>query len=155
MEIERKFLVDPENIPGNGLLKDEIIEQVYLSSDPEVRIRRTETQSPSGSCIKHFLTVKSSGSLSRGEYEIEISNSMYNELIKHGISKRLIKTRKKFDIGQGLIAEVDIYKDFDFITVEVEFETLEQANSFVKPKWFDEDITGDKRYKNAELAKSL
>lgn len=155
MEIERKYLLDKDNIPETGFITDERIEQIYLSYDPEVRIRRIETQSFSDICIKYYLTVKTAGSLSRGEYEIEISDIVYEELMKNGVSKKLIKTRKKFDIGDGLTAEVDIYKDFNFNTVEVEFESLEQANLFVKPGWFGDEITEDKSYKNAALAKKL
>ena len=39
------------------------------------------------------------------------------------------------------------------LLVEVEFESVEQANSFVPPEWFGDDVTNDKRYHNSYLSK--
>ena len=36
--------------------------------------------------------------------------------------------------------------------MEVEFKSLEDANSFVAPTWFGKEITEDVRYKNDNLA---
>ncbi|CBK73647.1 hypothetical protein CIY_07540 [Butyrivibrio fibrisolvens 16/4] len=34
---------------------------------------------------------------------------------------------------------------------EVEFPTIEEANSFVPPEWFGEDVTNDKNYHNSNM----
>ena len=39
------------------------------------------------------------------------------------------------------------------MNIEVEFDSLEQANGFDIPSWFGEDITKDIRYTNAYLSK--
>ena len=71
MEIERKFLV--KKIPDLTNLQAIYIEQGYLSFSPEVRIRKKDE--------KFYLTVKSDGDIVREEYEIEISQNTYEELI--------------------------------------------------------------------------
>lgn len=50
---------------------------------------------------------------------------------------------------------MDIYNDDldGLVTVETEFSSEEQAEAFVKPSWFGDDITEDKRYKNKNLAR--
>ena len=34
---------------------------------------------------------------------------------------------------------------------EVEFESVEDAMSFMKPEWFGEEVTSDRRYRNGFL----
>ena len=36
--------------------------------------------------------------------------------------------------------------------VEVEFNSLEEAEAFIPPAWFGEEVTGNKQYSNAQLA---
>lgn len=38
------------------------------------------------------------------------------------------------------------------MTVEVEFESLSKAKSFVPPVWFGTEVTSDNRYGNFRLA---
>ncbi|MBP9483819.1 MAG: adenylate cyclase, partial [Negativicutes bacterium] len=55
------------------------------------------------------------------------------------------------------IVSVDIYHGNELTglaVVEVEFDSLEAAASFVPPNWFGHEVTADQRYKNANLAKS-
>ena len=54
------------------------------------------------------------------------------------------------------MAELDVYHGelTGLVTVEVEFSSLEEAESFSPPAWFGEDITEDKRYKNKNLARN-
>ena len=48
---------------------------------------------------------------------------------------------------------MDVYYDYleGFLTAEVEFENEEQANNFIKPQWFGEEI-GYKELSNGKLA---
>ena len=66
------------------------------------------------------------------------------------------KTRYLVPLDEnGLIAEVDVF-DAPFaplIMAEVEFESEEQANEFVAPEWFGEDVTFDGRYHNSYMSK--
>jgi len=49
--------------------------------------------------------------------------------------------------------EIDFYKDYDFVTCEVEFDSEEEANNFEAPDWCIKDVTYDPYYKNVNLAK--
>ena len=70
MEIERKFLVAAPP-SGYEAFPFHQIEQAYLCTGPVVRIRR-EDQS-------YYLTYKSSGALSREEYNLPLTSEAYAE----------------------------------------------------------------------------
>ena len=78
----------------------------------------------------------------------------YETLLKKSETSSIVKTRYEIPIYGGLIAELDIYHgDLENLqTVEVEFDTLEQADSFIPPEWFADEISSDIRYSNAYLA---
>lgn len=70
------------------------------------------------------------------------------------MAKSLIaKKRYLTSLDKGLVAELDVYDDFPFETVEVEFQSVEEVKSFVPPSWFGKDATYVKKYKNKELSK--
>ena len=146
MEIERKFIVD--QIPIDlDIFKTNYIEQGYLSITPEVRIRMLND--------KCFLTVKSSGTLSRDEYETEISLNTYNDFKKKLIGESLIKQRHYINIGE-YVAELDIYENLKNLkVVEVEFMTVDQAIRFKIPNWFGKEVTYDESFKNKNLFKII
>ena len=73
MEIERKFLVAAPP-SGYEAFPFHQIEQAYLCTGPVVRIRR-EDQS-------YYLTYKSSGALSREEYNLPLTSEAYAHLRK-------------------------------------------------------------------------
>ncbi|MBQ7761071.1 MAG: CYTH domain-containing protein [Clostridia bacterium] len=143
MEIERKFLV--KEIPClDGCEKSEIV-QGYISLTPETRIRKRDNQ--------YYLTVKGEGDVVREETEKLVSEKEGKELFSKVESALIEKTRYLINIG-SYIAELDIYKNRlqGLIVVEVEFETEADANSFVPPDWFGEDISKNKEYRNKVLA---
>jgi hypothetical protein len=63
------------------------------------------------------------------------------------------KKRYFVPLANEKIAEVDLYVDYDFITVEVEFDTVGEADLFDAPGWFGKEVTNDAKYKNINLAK--
>lgn len=143
MEIERKFLV--KEMPNLQGLKFDKIKQGYFSIKPEKRVRKKGDI--------YILTEKGEGDLIREEKEIEIdqkTGEMYFEMSKTYIIE---KTRYYIPNGKYTI-ELDIYegRHKGLIVAEVEFPTEEEAHSFEVPKWFGEDITKDKSYKNMMLA---
>lgn len=154
MEIERKFLVKENIVEALYQTSPSRIEQMYLSYEPEIRIRKVEKTKKDSEETKYYLTVKSEGTDAREEFETEISQNTYHELLYKAISKKIMKLRYQYDIGNGLTAEVDVYDNFDFSTVEVEFNTIEQAMNFLPPVWFGEEVTQNKHYKNKALAKN-
>ena len=143
MEIERKFLV--KELPNLEGVKYSKIKQGYFSVKPEKRVRQLDD--------KYYITEKGEGDLIREEKEWEIDKKeadMYFAMSKTYIIE---KTRYYIPFGERTI-ELDIYhgKHRGLIVAEVEFESVKEANGFVPPIWFGEDITKDKSYKNMVLA---
>jgi len=156
-EIERKFLIDFEQvqikeIKPNDIIRLQYIEQTYLSFNPEVRIRKINNGNGKEF---YYLTVKSKGDMIREEFETQITNNIYYELLKKSQNETIIKQRYEIELEDGLIAELDQYKDFEFNTIEVEFENEEQAYDFLPPEWFGEEVTKNCKYKNRNLVKLL
>jgi CYTH domain-containing protein len=147
VEIERKFLVEqlPDGIDAHPSGE---IEQGYLAitDDVEVRVRRYGERS--------FLTVKSSGSESRVEEEIEIDRRRFGALWPLTEGRRIEKRRYRIPAGDGLTIELDVYHGrlTGLQTAEIEFESLPDATAFVPPGWLGRDVTDDPRYKNKRLA---
>lgn len=58
-------------------------------------------------------------------------------------------------LEHGLTAELDVFEGTlaPLILVEVEFSSEEEANSFVPPSWFGEDVTFSGKYHNSSLSK--
>ena len=86
MEIERKYLIDKDNIPCRlEEYPSRQIEQGYLCTEPVVRIRRDNED--------YVLTYKSRGLMVREEYNLPLTSEAYQHL-KAKIDGRLIqKTR--------------------------------------------------------------
>lgn len=153
MEIERKFLV--ENIPTNLEKYEKFeIEQGYISKKPIIRIRKSDAE-----CfltVKSLLGVSSSkdSAIVNNEYECKILKDEYEALLEKIDGKIVKKTRYKIPLGDNLFAELDIFKDglSGLVIVEVEFESLEKANSFMPPDWFGRDVSKEAEYRNVNLA---
>jgi len=145
MEIERKFLLP--SLP-NQLAQYEHaeIEQAYICVDPTIRLRRLNNE--------YYLTVKQAGLLAREGMEFAVTEKQYRHLWEKIETNILRKTRVYIPIHDGLTAEADIYHGAlqGLMTVEVEFESIEQANCFNPPNWFGTDVTKDPNYSNSSLA---
>jgi len=90
--------------------------------------------------------------LQRGEAEIEISKDQFEKLWSMTEGKRIEKVRYEID-HSGMKIELDIYSGIlkGLSVAEVEFSSIGQANLFVPPSWFGEEVTVDERYKNRNL----
>ncbi len=146
MEIERKFL--PAYLPENlDQYQHHLIEQAYLNVAPVVRIRRQDDT--------YILTYKGGGMMAREEYNLPLNRESYLHLLEKADGNIITKTRYLIPIHDGLTAELDIFegKFSGMLLVEVEFDSVEDANAFQKPDWFGEDVTYDKRYHNSYLSK--
>ena len=144
MEIERKFLINqlPEDLEK---YEQHEIAQGYLCTSPVVRIRRSNDD--------YYLTYKGKGMMVREEYNLLLTKEAYLHL-REKIDGRLIeKTRYLIPLTDKLTAELDVFHcDLAPLTlVEVEFESVEEANAFTVPEWFGEDVTNDGRYHNSNM----
>ena len=148
MEIERKFLVDklPDDLSKYNCIE---MEQGYLNTAPVVRVRRENDD--------YVLTYKGDGLMARREENLPLNKESYNNLISKCDGRIISKTRYVIpleDEYKNLVAELDVFhKELDgLIVVEVEFESIEEAESFTPPEWFGRDVTMDGKYHNSYLS---
>jgi len=148
LEVERKFLLNhiPDELESYEKKK---ILQGYISLNPALRIRSSGTD--------FIFTFKTGKGLVRDEFECPITKEQFDNLWELVLGKEIKKDRYYIPLSEGLIAELDIYHErlSGLVTVEVEFETSEQAEAFNPPMWFGEDVTNDLRYSNSNLSKIL
>lgn len=146
MEIERKYLI--HNLPVNlDQYECRQIEQGYLNTDPVVRIRKSDD--------KYTLTYKGSGLMCREEYNLPLNADAFAHL-KEKIDGILIqKKRYLISLTEKLTIELDVFEGelAPLRLAEVEFETKKDAEDFVPPSWFGEDVTFSSKYHNSTLSK--
>jgi len=99
-----------------------------------------------------LLTVKGlSVGATRSEYEYEIPGADAEEMLDSLCEKPLVeKNRYTIPLG-GVVWEVDEFLGVNagLIVAEVELQSEDQA--FAKPDWIGAEVTGDRRYFNANL----
>jgi adenylate cyclase len=144
-ELEKKFLL--EKLP-EGLGDPVLVQQGYLYTEPfEFRVRRKGAQ-----C---FMTYKSAGDEERVEWEKEIPEMIFDELLTKKVGRTIKKNRYQHD-RDGHRYEFDEYLDeFEgLLIVEIEFQGREAFESFQPPAWLGNviDVTKDSQYKNKNLA---
>lgn len=147
MEIERKYLIKKENLPENFMdYPSHKIEQGYLCTSPVVRIRRQDDE--------YYLTYKSKGLMSREEYNLPLTKEAYLHLKPKADGIVISKTRYLIPEKNDLTIELDIFHDvYDgLILAEVEFATEIDANNYLPPEWFGEDVTFSSKYHNSTLS---
>lgn len=146
MEIERKFLVSslPENLQSYPC---RVIEQGYLCTNPVVRVRKDNDS--------FYLTYKGKGMMAREEYNLPLTEEAYSHLIGKADGNIITKHRYEIPDGNGYTIELDIFDGVFSGTVlaEVEFASVEDANNYVLPDWFSEDVTNNKDYHNSNMSK--
>ena len=147
MEIERKYLIRrlPENLSQYQCKK---IAQGYICTNPVVRIRKSDDE--------YYLTYKGKGLMAREEYNLPLTQEGYEHMLPKIDGRLIEKSRYLIPLDGKLTAELDIFEGdlAPLIIVEVEFDSLDAANSFIPPGWFGEDVTESRKYHNSNLALS-
>jgi adenylate cyclase len=151
IEIERKFVL--RAIPGEDILgKGVALRQGYIAEEAQVSVRIRIAPNIS------LLTVKAGVGLTRTEVEVAISAQQAEALWPHTADRRIVKTRYRVPLSEPgkLVAEVDVYSDRldGLCTVEVEFPSEQHAAAFDPPDWFGVEVTGDRAWTNAALARN-
>lgn len=145
MEIERKYLV--KEIPSNlDQYESKKIAQGYLCTEPVVRIRRSNND--------YYMTYKGDGLMVREEYNLPLTEEAYTHLRPKIDGLLIAKTRYLIPLTDKLTAELDIFEEDlkGLVIVEVEFDSIEEANAFTSPDWFGEDVTNSGKYHNSYLS---
>lgn len=146
-EIERKFLVTGD-FKSQAAKQTRII-QGYLSSVPD-RTVRVRVKGDKG-----FITVKGIGNnsgASRYEWEKEIPVGEVQELLKICEPGVIDKTRYNVVVGKHTFEVDEFYGENEGLVV-AEIELSSEAESFEKPSWLGEEVTGDVKYYNSMLMK--
>lgn len=145
MEIERKFTIKelPENLEQYPVKQ---LVQAYMNTNPVIRIRKEDDS--------YYLTYKGSGMLAREEYNLPLNAESFEHLLPKCDGNVISKKRYLIPYETYTI-ELDVFAApfAPLVIAEVEFETKEEAEGFVPPAWFLEDVTYDKEYHNSNLSK--
>lgn len=147
MEIERKFLVNKENIPTNlEQYPHHVIEQAYVITDPVLRIRKKDDQ--------YILTYKGPGLMKREEVEFPLTQEAYEKLLTKTEGNIITKTRYKIPENNNLTIEFDIFSGLfeGLYLAEVEFENETDAMQYEKPQWFEKEVTNTNTFHNSTLS---
>lgn len=161
MEIERKFTL--KSLPKN--LKNchcHVIEQAYLNTAPVVRVRQQDDS--------YYLTYKGSGMMAREEYNLPLDKASYLHLLEKADGNVISKKRYVIPLknpqftsdfiplsAPELVIELDVFAPpfAPLIMAEVEFPSVEMANAFLPPDWFDEDVTMNPEYHNSNMSRKI
>lgn len=149
VEIERKFLLNSDAFLKQYKVKNRIV-QGYLSSVPERTVRvRIKGE-------KGYLTIKgksNNSGLSRMEWEKEITITEAETLLQICEDGVIDKTRYEVENGNHII-EVDVFEGENNGLILAEIELQSENESFIKPNWLGEEVTGDNRFYNSYLSKN-
>ena len=145
-EIERKFLVVGEF--KHLATRSDFIVQGYIFSSPEksVRVRLKGD--------KGFITVKSSleeSNITRNEWEYEIPAPEVNEMLR--ICSNVVEKTRYIVYYKNVMFEIDEFYGANEGLLLAEVELGFENQQFEKPDFIGQEVTGDRRYINAELAK--
>tara|TARA_R110000868_G_scaffold192291_2_gene436683 strand:+ start:1770 stop:2246 length:477 start_codon:yes stop_codon:yes gene_type:complete len=148
IEIERKFLVISFDFKMEAFKKTRII-QGFLNTNKK-RTVRVRIKGEEG-----FLTVKGpsdSKGLTRFEWEKEIPKEDADALLKLCESGIIDKIRYEVKLNNHIF-EIDEFFGTNKGLVIAEIELKKVDESFDRPKWLGNEVTGDIRYYNAQLSK--
>jgi len=147
MEIERKYLVDPERwLEHRNPTESSFMQQGYLSADPRctVRIRMTEKNAK--------ITIKGeTRGISREEFEYSIPFSDAVDIIKLSVTPLIIKRRYRIKY-EDFWWDVDEFFGDNEGLVLAEVELDQEGDMPAVPPWAGAEVSEDPRYMNLALA---
>lgn len=148
-ETERKFKVIGDGYRNAKTIVE--VKQGFLNSMPQRTVRVRVVNFVTEDKKHAALTIKGKGTLTRQEYEYEIPVSDGLELL-HLCEPGLIeKTRYVFTATDGHTWEVDDFTGENAGLVIAEIELSSENEAFDRPDWLGDEVTGEKRYYNANL----
>ena len=146
LEIEKKYTI--KELPSLENLPFHKIEQAYLNTNPVVRIRKEDDN--------YYLTYKGKGMLSHEEYNLPLNEESYYHLREKADGNIITKTRYLIAYADYTI-ELDLFEPpfAPLIIAEVEFASEQEADAFLPPDWFLEEVTYNRDYHNSNLSRKL
>ena len=146
-EIERKFLVTDDSYRALAYDKSEIL-QGYICSGHGHTVR-VRTRGDKG-----YITIKgpSMDGISRFEWEKEITLEDARDLFSLCRAGRIEKTRYLVRSGMHTV-EIDEFHGENEGLVFAEIELSDVNESYERPPFLGEEVTGNHRYYNAYISK--
>ena len=147
LEIERKFLVADDSYKSLATSSSHI-KQGYICNERgrTVRVRLRDERA--------YLTIKGPShddGLSRYEFEQEISLADAEQLFHLCVSGVIDKRRYLVPVGRHTFEIDEFYgANAGLVVAEVELSTTKE--SFERPSFLAEEVTGDRRYYNSMLS---
>lgn len=147
VEIERKFRVIDAGWMAS-VARRRRIRQAYLAKNGSVSVRIRIDGAEKGT-----LTIKTAApSVLRHEYEYDIPVADAEELL--GLRDGAVIDKMRYDVPvDDLMWEIDVFSGDNAGLVIAEVELSSGDQPFRRPEWLGEEITHDKRFYNADLAK--
>ena len=139
-EIERKYTIIflPKKIEKILMITQK---HIYKDSICSIRVRKSENLNTKEVVYTHTIKAKGNdiNKFSTIELEKNITKEQYEASNPFKGSEIIEKYRLIIPLENGLKAEVDIFQKRlkGLIIAEVEFESVEQAEKFKMPSWFE------------------
>ncbi len=147
LEIERKFLVINDKWK-DSVISESAIMQAYIARQENATVRVRIAKG------KAILNIKGATSgIRRNEFEYEIPLEEGEALVEQVAERPFIeKTRYKVRCGDH-VWDLDLFSGDNQGLVMAEIELSDEDEAFSMPEWAGEEVSGDARYYNANLAK--
>jgi adenylate cyclase len=146
IEIERKFLVSPEDFETIKFSGVRTIKQGYLANSKEksVRIRIDDNRG--------YLTVKGGASgISKLEFEYDIPVEEAEEMLKKLTDGKLVEKKRYIYLQDAKVWEVDVFQGNNSGLIVAEIELKSEDEEITIPDWCGEEVSTDTKYINARL----
>ncbi len=145
-EIERKFLVKDgawQAVASSGIS----ILQGYICTGPPAAVRVRIAGDTATVNLK-----RSTSGITREEFEYVIPPDDAAEMLGHLCEGHVIQKRRHTVAFNGSTWEVDVFEGANQGLVVAEIELESEDQSFDKPPWLGDEVSGDPRYLNTSLS---
>ena len=157
-EIERKYLIRrpaeawlEENCQGSDII------QTYLKTDDTGRSDRVRRREGKNGVVFTHTRKRRISDLRREEQEREISEAEYRALLQRADPERRSIEKRRYVLAyEGKDFEIDVYPFWQDRAV-MEIELADEAEAVKLPPEIEiiKEVTRDRRYTNAALAKAI
>ena len=146
----------------------DVLKPAFPAAADESREKETKA------AVSYWLTYKGKGALAHEEYNLPLTAEAYETLKSKADGNVISKTRYLLPVVPSAsdpfrpandpqtpfssrIVELDVFAPpfAPLVLAEVEFESVEEARSFVPLDWFGQDVTEDPAYHNASMSRRI
>lgn len=145
-EIERKFLVN-NDLWKAGSGQGVEIRQGYIAFGPPTAVRVRIAGEKANINIK-----KATLAISRDEFEYPVPMDDAYFLIENLCERHIIEKRRFRVEHEGHLWEIDVFSGLNTGLIVAEIELEREDEAFARPAWLGEEVSGDPRYLNSQLA---